>query len=301
MATDDAPRIACPQCGKQYRWSEQYAGRKVRCKCGHTMRMPAEAPTAAESAAGMYDLADSSAAAGDAAGTCPSCSAQMPADAVICIECGYNVQTGKRMGEPDAAPAPPRTKPPAEGASAPVAPVEDDPSDDEMLDEPTGSPVKDLYVPLAALAIGIALDIALVFIASNGGDEGATPRPTVEPSMAAQIGVVAIHLIFGVILMFPAGIYCFKLFEIPLGAMGPALLKLAAVYVGPGALGAVVAAVSTVEPVGWLIAIAGSLGLAVWLFGLNVFDSIVLSLVTWLLRWWLVVLLAGRVAEAITG
>ena len=297
MVADDAPRIACPQCGKQYRWSEQYAGRKVRCKCGQTMRMPAEAPTAAESAAGMYDLADSGAPAGGA-GTCPSCSAAMPADAVICIECGYNVQTGQRMGEPDAAPTPSRAKAPAEGA---LAPVQDGASDDEMLDEPAASPVKNLYVPLAVLAVGIALDVALVFIASNGAGEGATPRPTVEPSMAAQIGDVAVHLAFGVILMFPAGIYCFKLFEIPLGAMGPALLKLAAVYVGPGALGAVVVAVSTLEPVGWLIAIAGSLGLAAWLFGLNVFDSIVLSLVTWLLRWWLVVLLASRVAESLTG
>ena len=297
MPADDAPRIACPQCGKEYRWNQQYAGRKVRCKCGHTMRMPAEAPTAAESAAGMYDLAESGAPAGDAS-TCPSCSVAMPVDAVICIECGYNVQTGQRMGEPDAAPVPTRTKAPAKGASAPVP---NGASDDELLDEPPASPLKNLYVPLAALAVGIALDVALVFIASSGGDGDATPMPTVEPSIGVQIGVVAVHLIFGVVLMFPAGIYCFKLFEIPLGAMGPALLKLAAVYVGPGALGAVVAAVSTVEPAGWLIAIAGSLGLAVWLFGLNVFDSIVLSLVTWLLRWWLVVLLAGRVAEAITG
>lgn len=36
--------ITCENCGKNYPWQEKYASKKVRCKCGHVMSMPAGNP-----------------------------------------------------------------------------------------------------------------------------------------------------------------------------------------------------------------------------------------------------------------
>jgi hypothetical protein len=63
-------------------------------------------------------LDDMSTAEGRAAGVereqqdCPSCGNAMPADAVICLHCGYNKQLGRRMGDAqiDVGAAPPTEK-----------------------------------------------------------------------------------------------------------------------------------------------------------------------------------------------
>ncbi|MFW6032948.1 MAG: hypothetical protein ACOCTI_06215 [Phycisphaeraceae bacterium] len=42
MAEASDGQVACPHCGKEYRWKPEIAGRKVRCKCGHKFRLPQE-------------------------------------------------------------------------------------------------------------------------------------------------------------------------------------------------------------------------------------------------------------------
>jgi hypothetical protein len=37
MIATESPTISCEECGKTYRWKEELAGRKVRCKCGEVM------------------------------------------------------------------------------------------------------------------------------------------------------------------------------------------------------------------------------------------------------------------------
>ncbi len=47
-------KVLCQACQRAYRWTEQYAGKKVKCKCGEVMRFPDQPPVAAE--ADIYEL-----------------------------------------------------------------------------------------------------------------------------------------------------------------------------------------------------------------------------------------------------
>jgi hypothetical protein len=50
------PRFACEGCGKQYRWKEQFAGRRVKCaKCKAIMIAP-QFPPRQESDVELYEL-----------------------------------------------------------------------------------------------------------------------------------------------------------------------------------------------------------------------------------------------------
>lgn len=133
MAETDGPRFACPSCGRSYRWKPELAGRTAKCKCGGAIRVPAEAPDVAAEAfeapaapvrapvppalsppaparspataarppamplarkvpdpAPPIDVAPTSK-------SCPSCGESIPAAAVLCVACGYDFRTGKRL------------------------------------------------------------------------------------------------------------------------------------------------------------------------------------------------------------
>jgi hypothetical protein len=72
-------------CGKRFKVADDQAGRKARCPvCQEVVHVPGKA--AREDGYGI-----------EAARKCPSCKREWPEDAVVCIECGYNFETGKRM------------------------------------------------------------------------------------------------------------------------------------------------------------------------------------------------------------
>ena len=149
MSETATAKFSCPSCGRQFSWKAELAGRSARCKCGATIKVPAEplptpaAPARPARAAAAAPAADdgnpldssdfshaepaptaargggraaASAPAADAALRCPSCSGAMLPGAVICVNCGFNLKTGKRMstlmGGPDAD-APPAPAAPA--------------------------------------------------------------------------------------------------------------------------------------------------------------------------------------------
>ena len=100
--------VACPQCQKKIKASDELRGKKVRCKnCTHVFAIPAaEAPKAAaapakvkkddDDDAGAYGLtADEKAAVP----RCPHCAGELESeDAVLCLHCGYNTRTRTRVG-----------------------------------------------------------------------------------------------------------------------------------------------------------------------------------------------------------
>ncbi len=115
MAGSKKSRFACPSCGRRYSWKRELAGKKVRCKCGKSMRVPDVLPAVD----GTYELdgsavrdsdaprdtkresrVPSDAARSGAAGgadRCPSCGANLSPDAVICIQCGFDRTSGKQI------------------------------------------------------------------------------------------------------------------------------------------------------------------------------------------------------------
>lgn len=115
MAESAQGKFSCPSCGRQFTWKPELAGKGARCKCGATIKVPAQ-PTAAAAAEGNpldgYDFSAAEAAtpakkggaraataapAADAGLRCPSCGGSMLPGAVICVSCGFNLKTGKRL------------------------------------------------------------------------------------------------------------------------------------------------------------------------------------------------------------
>lgn len=101
-------KFSCEGCGKSYAWKSELAGKRVKCKCGQPLTVPREDPAAAEADFGGFDdfeaLAngtpvDAYAAApvSSAGPTCPSCGGGVTPGAVLCMNCGYNLKTGKKV------------------------------------------------------------------------------------------------------------------------------------------------------------------------------------------------------------
>jgi hypothetical protein len=78
------------------------AGKRVKCKCGQPISIPAHDP-AADDVGDLGDLAALSEGApttpGAMAGgpTCPGCGSGVDPSAVICVNCGQNLKTGKKL------------------------------------------------------------------------------------------------------------------------------------------------------------------------------------------------------------
>ncbi len=110
--------VQCGSCRKRFAAKEKLAGRKMKCpQCGGvlTIPKPRPGPKAARQATeppGDYAVAPppagetGSSTAGTAGGTgrapdtepkCPSCGASLKAGDVLCVQCGYDLRSGKKL------------------------------------------------------------------------------------------------------------------------------------------------------------------------------------------------------------
>ena len=98
------------ECGKSFGAKPEWAGKKIKCPgCGKPVSIPkpksassAESKSAsakpAQSAMGeLFDEIGFNPEDGSARKKCPECRAPMTEEAIICIDCGYNETTGKKM------------------------------------------------------------------------------------------------------------------------------------------------------------------------------------------------------------
>lgn len=118
-------RVACPSCGHQLNVADKFGGKRGKCpKCAATVDIPM--PTTAAEGEDDFRLADEvpsrrqdittkgwgqapvrshlddlldevGVKAAVEGPVCPACGAETPEGAVICIECGLNLQTGERI------------------------------------------------------------------------------------------------------------------------------------------------------------------------------------------------------------
>jgi hypothetical protein len=103
--------VRCP-CGAKLRVKPEGLGRKARCpKCNDIFvvtaetqtppKQPSPAPTAPDSLLDELAAQERTAAptervaAAAGARACPQCGSRMPGDALLCVSCGYNLQTGR--------------------------------------------------------------------------------------------------------------------------------------------------------------------------------------------------------------
>lgn len=89
-------KVAC-QCGASFAAKDELAGKAVRCpKCKQPLKIPAPAAAPAQaSAGGLDDLFDEAGIAPKQGPSCPKCNAELKPNAVLCVSCGFEFQTGE--------------------------------------------------------------------------------------------------------------------------------------------------------------------------------------------------------------
>lgn len=100
------------RCGKHFAVKEELAGKAVKCPaCQQPVPIPAAAVATQSTGGGQPGAAGVGRASGPTslldevglralppgARPCPGCGAPLAAEAVLCIECGYNTKLGRRM------------------------------------------------------------------------------------------------------------------------------------------------------------------------------------------------------------
>ncbi len=93
--------VSC-QCGYQVDAPDQYAGQQVPCpSCQNPLQVPLLQQAPVDTMLGEM-LSDAGINAVTPGGyRCANCSASIPGGAIICLECGYNAESGQMMGVPD--------------------------------------------------------------------------------------------------------------------------------------------------------------------------------------------------------
>jgi len=77
-------KVKC-ECGKRINVLDDHAGRQVRCpSCMSMVAVPGEAD-------------DEAGYATEQVRKCPGCKREWPVDTALCIDCGYNFETGRKM------------------------------------------------------------------------------------------------------------------------------------------------------------------------------------------------------------
>ena len=99
-------KVQCPGCKTNLEIDEDYykelAGTSISCpSCSAAVQVPAASPQAAPKAGKhVFSLPkkhEPQAAGHKATQKCSGCGAEAGADAVICIQCGMNFKTGKKV------------------------------------------------------------------------------------------------------------------------------------------------------------------------------------------------------------
>ncbi|MEO0964328.1 MAG: ABC transporter permease [Planctomycetota bacterium] len=276
---DSTESFSCPTCGKRYRWKPAMAGKKVACKqCGEKLRVPAEpggvtevvggvssvvapvqASAPADSAAG-YELSDESIAeptprvsAPD--GKCPSCNQRMKPGAVLCMNCGFHLETGTRLNTSVGGDEPVGGKKTKRNA-APAAGVDVDQMskavfdgrsrvDDAALDADLEreNRWKYFYTPLILIGVGLvwtAINVGLLGpLANEASPITQAQGGGTAVSNGIRAAIVAINFFIRLLIQVPLtliGLFVVaNLFGTSFGTLGSAMLRLLAVIIVVGA------------------------------------------------------------------
>lgn len=284
----------------------------------HAPAKPASAKAAPAKPAGKPSLDASIGLAGDvslppaaeapaAAGAskCPSCGNALGREAVICLNCGYNVKAGAKVqtsveagGEEDggdeAKPkgfkakllALTKKKPRKEAEAEPEAPPEapgglkgklaaankkkaTQAEDAEKIEK--WAKMTDIYIPIGLVVAGFPIAVWQKLYADQA-DRFSTHDMTINQAMV-RVGVeVAVLLV----LLFVTMMLATKLLDLVFGAPHTAMAKLLAIALGPGAIGGIIGiAIGDLTGliVGSIVSMGCFYGLLMLLFGLTLAEA----------------------------
>ena len=225
MTGEAGYRFLCPGCGASFGWKPQYAGRKIRCKCGQVFVPPDPAAAGPAEEPDPYDVNDDPP---------PMARRPVPRPAPVATHHPDPVRaTVHAAAAPPSAVAPTPVHGP--DALAGVAalypgrrarPVQEE---DDAARE--GSALKDLYLPIAMLVVGLGLRVAQLLAANElrgnkWGGEVATPG---DPARAVLLAVFQMVISGGV--MIAGATLAATILNLNYGSLGRAALKLCAIAV----------------------------------------------------------------------
>jgi predicted RNA-binding Zn-ribbon protein involved in translation (DUF1610 family) len=266
----DQGTFACDQCGKQYKWKPEFAGRKVKCKCGYVMSAPANAPTAKKVAVpeddgpnldALYDLADEGQQAASSAPAmirCPHCRNEMEPGLGSCPSCGFNLKTGARPSrKAQAAPTTFASAAGGGGGGAAVMSPGGAPSlaaaggafaafgaprkRGEDLKVPRNDALVDWFIPVGLLAAGMVLGVLKYTTYSF--------EVYALPQALLQVGLV---LVLSFVMMAVAAIFMIQWGEIAFGDPAQAAIKIAAAVTAPVFIANIISYfIHDAPPTGW--------------------------------------------------
>ena len=232
MSGETGYRFLCPGCSASFGWKPQYAGRRIRCKCGQVF-VPPDPDAALAASQGEPDPYDVSGDAPPPRTFSPPPRTQAPVAATrgAAGPAPVHATTVAPGGapQPQANHAAPATTIPSVAALYPgrrARPVAEAAGDDVE-----GSPLKDLYIPLALLALGLGLQVAQLLVANENrankwGGDISTPN---SPTRAVLLAVFQMIIAGGV--MIAGAVLSATLLNLNLGSVGRAGLKLASIAV----------------------------------------------------------------------
>ncbi len=159
--------VVCQQCNKSYRVNDELAGKRGKCPQGHALLIPQLATEAKpidttatrEPATTVANVSSSSGRGKE----CPSCKSKMSLEAILCVECGFDVRKGKKV-----LPKVERGKVAAEPEPEPEA----------------GNRPGMLYAGLGVMVL--ATVVAVYFLVVRGPRRNESPSPSPAPSAAAD-------------------------------------------------------------------------------------------------------------------
>jgi hypothetical protein len=233
---------------------------------------------------------------------CPSCASQMAHGSVLCTQCGYNAKTGKTK---KVMPIGVAGSDGDEFALAPAAAASSAgpmnmlayagarrshviKGGEKVVDNNVGDPIKDVAIPSALFLLGVVM----TFIEARYG-RGMT-------NMVEAMAFTGFMVLFNLVLVFAGIMIAVKALDLGLGPIGPALLKIAAISVLPGASAAILQHMLGLNGVfiAWIASIVLTYGMFILMLGLDLNETLYCTAFIWFVRTWVGYALVGLLLGA---
>src|SRR5688572_9436313 len=201
--------IQCDNCGKQFRWREEIAGKRMKCPCGGIVSVPANAPDGAVPA--QVGAAGAAKAQAARSGGAPRVNAAA-------------IMAAKGL-------------PPPRGRTKSQRELDNAKSGQEELEEMAKTNLlRDVIIPIPIILAGLALSYLNVTQWPMPGKQAAPP--------SQALGMVAVGAATSVVLVVGAIFLTTVLADVTfVGKFHNTILRLCAIAIGPSAIYAIMAAV----------------------------------------------------------
>jgi hypothetical protein len=273
MAEVATSTFSCSACGKNYKWKQELAGRKVKCKCGQVVQIPTSDP-----AAKAAPQEDSSLAALEEMAAAKHVEIPRQDVAPQQEDDLYDIAEPEKPRK--AARAAVAVASGGAAVAVPAAPLlgySRAPVAAETQDDNDPNAIKELYFPIGVFAAGLALSLLQ-----------ATKLSIITFPFQTAMALVGIRLVFDMILICGGCLAVMGWLEISFGSPGPALLKIAGIALIAAPVASIVSYLIH-DPfgiIGIVVAMAVIWILFMKMFDMDIADVRVLTAIVGLVRLW---------------